>query len=504
MEETKIKKILVVEDHHDMLMILKKYLQDQNYEVSEAETAEVGLEKFELDQPDLVLMDIMLPGISGLEAIKEIKARQKNDLYTPVIIITAKNDVDDIVKGLDTGADDYVVKPFHFDELIARIKTSLRLKELNELLVHQSHQLEYANVQINGLNQSLVEKNRELRKNIFNLHSLFEVSMELNSILELNHLINSTLLTMVGQFSCKCALFLFTPKRNMSRVEVINSKGFHQKDIRNFTLLKSDELFQHFKEKPYPSMTINLQEKLKDSVATKKLRALSIEIITPLLIQGGVEGLICLGPRVKQEDYTQRELEQISILGNIISVAVSNASLYSEVEELSYTDGMTDLHNFRYFELRLKEEVQRHKRTNSGLSLLILDVDHFKNFNDTMGHPAGDEVLRKLAHILKETVRENDIVARYGGEEFAVILPGQDSKGAKILADRLRKKIESTYFEHEEIQPLGKVTVSIGGASMPKDADNYRDLILKADTALYSAKRNGRNQVKIFQPKMTQ
>ena len=145
----------------------------------------------------------------------------------------------------------------------------------------------------------------------------------------------------------------------------------------------------------------------------------------------------------------------------------------------------------------------RHKRTNSPLSLLILDVDNFKNFNDTMGHPAGDQVLRNLANILKETVRENDIVARYGGEEFAVIIPAVDRKGAAILAERIRKKVEKTYFEHEEIQPLGKVTVSVGGASAPEDAQTYKDLMMRADTALYAAKKGGRNQLRMFEEGMS-
>jgi len=504
MENQKTKKILIVEDHHDMLMILKKYLEDQKYQVMEAETAEIGLQKFEIEEPDLILMDIMLPGMSGLDAIRELRKKQKSDFYIPVIIITAKNDVEDIVKGLNTGADDYVVKPFHFDELTARIKTSLRLKELNEMLVHQSSQLENANAQIHRLNQSLVEKNRELRKNIYNLHTLFEVSMELNSILELDHLVNSTLLTLVGQFSSKSALFLLAPKQNEGRLEVFNSKGFHQKDLKNINFTKTDSLFKFFKDKPYPTQCSILSGRLNNSAVLTKLRSLNIEIISPVFIQGHVEGLICLGPRVRRKDYTDRELEQMSILTNIISIAVSNASLYRDVEQLSYTDGMTDLHNFRYFELRLKEEVVRHKRTNMGLSLLILDVDNFKNYNDTLGHPAGDEVLRKLAQILKETVRENDIVARYGGEEFAVILPGQDNKGTRILAERLRERVENTYFDHEEIQPNGKVTVSVGAASMPTDADNYRDLILKADSALYHAKRNGRNQVKIYDVSLMQ
>jgi two-component system cell cycle response regulator len=474
MKKDRPPRILVIEDHHDMQLILKRYLEEQEYTVEIEDNAESGIRSYQQNRPDIVLMDIMLPGMSGIEATKELRRKYKNDaIYTPILILTAKSDVKDIVLGLDIGADDYIVKPFHFDELSARINSALRLKNLNELLVKQAREIEEANLKIHKLNLSLVDKNKELRKGLFGMHNLFEISMELNSILELNRLVNSTLLTLVGQFSSKNALFLLLNKDNKDIFEVMNSKGY------------------------------DLERRLQKSTALKKIKKLNTEIVAPVAVKEFVQGLICMGPRVKNQEYSKQDFEHISILSNIISIAVSNAALYEEIEQLSYTDGMTDLHNYRYFELRLKEEVLRHKRTNSPLSLLILDVDNFKNFNDTMGHPAGDQVLRNLANILKETVRENDIVARYGGEEFAVIIPAVDRKGAAILAERIRKKVEKTYFEHEEIQPLGKVTVSVGGASAPEDAQTYKDLMMRADTALYAAKKGGRNQLRMFEEGMS-
>lgn len=493
------KKILIVEDHADMMHILTRYLGEHNFEPIAAETAEIGLQKFEEHQPDLILMDLMLPGISGLDAIRKIKEQQTKESYIPIIIITAKNLTTDIVEGLNSGADDYIVKPFHFDEMLARIESALRLKTLNELLVQQTDQLEEANTQISDLNQSLVTKNKELRKNIYGLHSLFEIALELNSILDLPRLVNSILLTMVGQFSAKNALFLFAPKPQIDRLQLLNSKGFYLDQVSDLQLTKNDPLFTYLKNHPLPALVSKLSRKIKKSEALTSLKEIDIELITPVNIKGIPEGLVCLGQRVKNKAYLKPDLEHISILSNIISIAVANATLYKEVEQLSYTDGMTDLHNFRYFELRLKEEVVRHKRTKSGLSLLILDVDNFKNFNDTMGHPAGDDVLRKIAHILKESVRENDIVSRYGGEEFAVILPVVDKEGARILAERIRENIEQTYFEHEEIQPLGKVTISIGVAALQEDASDYQELLNSADRALYSAKNDGRNRVKCYQ-----
>ncbi|HGY54654.1 MAG TPA: diguanylate cyclase [Caldithrix abyssi] len=497
-------KILIVEDHKDMLNIITRYLAEQGFEAIGTETAEVGLQRFEEEKPDMVLMDIMLPGMSGLEAMSRLKEQFTADNYVPIILITAKNTISDIVLGLESGADDYIVKPFNFEELLARVRTALRLKELNETLVRQTKELAEANDKINQLNRSLMSKNKELRRNIFNLRNLFEVSLELNSILDLKRLINSVLLTLVGQFSCKNALFFYTQRQNKGRMEVLNSKGFYQDEIENLQLTKSDPLFDYLTEHTRPDRLETIYEQVRKSEALSRLLALKMDILSPIVIKKKVEGLICLGPRVKKGSHSERDLEHISILTNIIAIAVHNAYLYEQVEELSYTDGMTALHNYRYFELRLKEEILRHKRTQSGLSLLILDVDYFKNYNDQMGHPAGDRVLRKIAAVLKETVRENDIVARYGGEEFAVIMPGEDKKGAFVLADRIRDAVEKTYFEHEEVQPNGKITVSIGCAALPEDADDANDLIHKADTALYAAKKAGRNQVKIFTPEMVQ
>ena len=160
---------------------------------------------------------------------------------------------------------------------------------------------------------------------------------------------------------------------------------------------------------------------------------------------------------------------------------------------------MTGLHNYRFFIMRLKEEIARAKRNDSPLALLILDVDFFKNYNDALGHPAGDEILRQLSDILKAIVRDNDIVARYGGEEFAMILPSTDKKGAGILANRLRKKIEKYKFPHQEIQPNGTLTISIGIALYPENAIDRDDVVVAADRALYYAKERGRNRVVHFE-----
>lgn len=159
------------------------------------------------------------------------------------------------------------------------------------------------------------------------------------------------------------------------------------------------------------------------------------------------------------------------------------------LEVLSVTDGLTSLHNRRAFEEKLKEEFERARRYNLPLSLLMLDADRFKEFNDSCGHPAGDQLLREIALVLKNNARANDVPARYGGDEFAVILPNTDSKVAFHLAERLRRAAKML------CQDDRPVTVSVGVAALKPEMIDAQSLLVAADNALYDAKRKGRNRV---------
>ncbi len=164
-------------------------------------------------------------------------------------------------------------------------------------------------------------------------------------------------------------------------------------------------------------------------------------------------------------------------------------------EKQAITDGLTEIYNYRYFHHQLEREVKRAKRHWYKVSLIMIDVDHFKHYNDKNGHPAGDDVLRRIAEILKNTTRTSDVVARYGGEEFIVILPETPSSAAVKLAEKIRTIVEDEKFLHGSSQPLGKVTISLGIATFPEDSQSPEELIQKADEQLYLAKSLGRNRV---------
>ena len=181
-------------------------------------------------------------------------------------------------------------------------------------------------------------------------------------------------------------------------------------------------------------------------------------------------------------------------------LAIEYALLYERTRQIAITDRLTGLYNFGYFHERLKEERMRAERYHRLLSLIIFDIDHFKKYNDANGHPAGNEVLKKIAAILKEEAREVDIVARYGGEEMVIVLPETSRRRSAELAQRILDRISSTRFSHMESQPMKKITVSAGVATYPVDADNEEDLVKKADSSLYQAKSEGRDRVVSFKP----
>lgn len=168
----------------------------------------------------------------------------------------------------------------------------------------------------------------------------------------------------------------------------------------------------------------------------------------------------------------------------------------ARLKELATTDGLTKLYNYRHFEETLRMELRRSQRLKIPLSLLMIDVDHFKQFNDLHGHPAGDGVLRELARLIRERIRTTDIPCRYGGEEFTAILPGTGMTDAVILAEQLRLLVAKHPFDGEEEQPEGSLTISIGVSSFPDRAGDEMSLVRTADEALYEAKRSGRNCVR--------
>ncbi|MFH1502929.1 MAG: diguanylate cyclase [Candidatus Eisenbacteria bacterium] len=202
-------------------------------------------------------------------------------------------------------------------------------------------------------------------------------------------------------------------------------------------------------------------------------------------------------------DYITKpfNIDQIRI---IVSNAVKERALKRQAaegefyKELSRKDGLTDLYNHRFFHQLLDTEVSRALRYNRVVSLLMIDIDNFKRFNDTHGHPSGDIALKKLARLLQDASRSCDFVARYGGEEFAIIAPEASADAARRMAERVRELVAEATFEGEEAMPGGNLTISIGVATVPMQASDKCELVERADQALYRSKAMGRNRVMVY------
>ena len=200
-----------------------------------------------------------------------------------------------------------------------------------------------------------------------------------------------------------------------------------------------------------------------------------------------------LAEKIRERDQYAREL---SVLRDLYEEKLKEiGKMREEAMLLSYTDDLTGIYNHRFFIQQLTMEVDRQKRYPTPLSLLMIDVDYFKHYNDTNGHLAGDQALKAISVLIQNAVRQTDIVARYGGDEFSAILINAGQEGAREIAERIRRNVAETHFSNENSQPNGDLTVSIGLAVFSPPISTLTDLIREADNALYRAKRAGHNLV---------
>jgi diguanylate cyclase (GGDEF)-like protein len=334
-----------------------------------------------------------------------------------------------------------------------------------------------------------------LEEKISNYRSLEKLIGELNSSLSLDKTINTPIdwvFMLVAQKQGTAILYLmdnrkqkleiFTTRKEDSRVVIKTKEGdiFDQWVLRHNTDLLVEDTKKDFR--------FDLEK-----IAQDEFRSLGSIISAPLIRGSNFLGIL----RLENFSAGKFNLDDLRLLRNIAdlgAVAVENASLYQHTEELAIKDGLTGLYLRNYLSERMEEELKRAQKTNQPISFLMIDIDHFKIYNDKFGHIAGDIVLKNIAKTLKESFEPKDnIASRVGGEEFGLLLIGKDKKEAKKIAEELRKKIhsEKLILRRKETS----ITVSIGVASFPIDASSKEDLINQADTALYKAKKSGRNCV---------
>ncbi len=224
-------------------------------------------------------------------------------------------------------------------------------------------------------------------------------------------------------------------------------------------------------------------------------------VTVPLRAKDKVIGVILADNIFTKKAITKDDIRTLTMFANHAGLAIENSRLYEQTVHQANTDMLTRLWNHGYFQYSLTEELKKAYEGKKELSLVMFDIDNFKNYNDTLGHQMGDQLLRDVARILKATCDGKGSVARYGGEEFAVILPGMQKDSAYQIAEVLRQAIEGFQFKGQEVQPSKILTISAGLATYPQDALDKEKLIYLADMALYEAKRTGKNKVCVYTSK---
>jgi diguanylate cyclase (GGDEF)-like protein len=342
----------------------------------------------------------------------------------------------------------------------------------------------YSLLQEIGVFQFIDMLTREIR----NYKSLLLRGLDIFNRTSIDEIMDATVYQISDHFLPSFISFLWKPIQTRQDITIKSYKNYKpiELDFRVETISAFEAFFQQY---PKPISFDLLAFELDNEEAIKPFEETHPEIVIPILGPLGLYGIILVGRKILEDDYNQEELLFLQQLMSFVSQAIKNHLHY----EHSLRDVKTGLYNHGFFMTRLKEEVARTKRTSCASSIIVMDVDKFKNFNDTYGHLAGDEVLEKLAMVIKQGVRTDDIPSRFGGEEFTVLLPHTDSETAWAVSERLRASVASMQVPWEV--PLPQVTISLGIYTFDQDSDvDSTGIIRRADEALYVSKKEGRNR----------
>lgn len=373
------------------------------------------------------------------------------------------------------------------------IETGDEIEELGREFNNMAQSLKEKITEVKEYSDKLEKTNRQLDQNILQLYTLYNISKTLSATFEMENVLNQ----IVGGINQALRLHRVNVMLvNEDRTEMYIVAGMGISERAKEMRFKLGEGIYGWVAMTGQAEIINDLSNYAQFKPTEGFDDdVSSLICAPFKGRGRVIGIINTY-RLGGEVFDETSFELLIAAASQIGIALENARLFEETKILAITDGLTHLYNHRYFLECLDEEFERAKRYKRELSLIMIDIDFFKNYNDAHGHPKGDELLRSVSGILKRMARKTDTAARYGGEEFVIILPETENKVAFIMAERLRKEMESNKFPGAETQPLGMVTISLGVASCnEKSVKSTDDLIENADNALYRAKEEGRNRV---------
>lgn len=342
-------------------------------------------------------------------------------------------------------------------------------------------------------NRVIARTHKELESLVKDLAMLYSVGQSVNSTIDQEELFDTICQNLPRQVGIhEFAILLLDPEYQVLRVKA--AWGFpHLERIRGMSFSMGEGITGLAAKS---GRVVYLRDVRKDKrylhYRGEHQRTGSF-LSVPLHYKGELIGVMNCG-RNKVDDFSRNEIKLLQLVANQIALSIANARLYAKTRELSVRDELTGLYNRRHFLHVLQLEWKRASRFHHPLSLLMIDVDHFKKYNDSHGHKEGDRVLKHMGNLLVKTLREVDTLARFGGEEFVVLLPDTDRSGALAVGEKLRRVVESEQFSLTDQHQL-PVTISVGMANYPEDVREQEDLIDHADIALYDAKDQGRNRV---------
>ena len=449
-------RILVVDDIPANVKLLEARLLAEYFDVMTAADGYEALAICERHQVDLILLDIMMPGIDGFEVCERLKASQKT-AHIPVVMVTALDQPADRVRGLKAGADDFLTKPVNDLQLISRVKSLLRLKTLSD---------------------------------------------ELRIRADTAHTMGIDNLTRAGEGRAdETAQVLLVDGRANSQERIVKAL----KPVADVLALSDPQaaLFEAA-ESAFDLVIVNANFDDYDPLRLcSQLRSLERTRFLPILIitEQGSDEMVVRALDLGVNDYIVRPVDPNELVARSLTQIRRkryNDRLRNSVKqtiELAVTDPLTGLYNRRYLDNHLNVLFNRSMARGRPLSVLITDIDRFKQVNDTYGHDGGDEVLREFANRVRSTIRGADLACRYGGEEFVVVMPDTSPEVAAAVAERLRAAVESTSFALKHSGQALSVTASFGIASRITSVLTPDQLMKQADLALYEAKNTGRNRV---------